>query len=118
MKLKCKNSVVQQIGFHLPKHPALGSNSLALCVCKVCIILPKAKSKHNAKISPAASTISQKVCHYWFLQMTAILIKPSFVSLPHCWSCDDTNKQDSTPTKRMACRKNENMLEEECVQLC
>ena len=39
------------LGFHLPKHPALGPNSLALCVCKVRIILPKAKHKHNANMS-------------------------------------------------------------------
>lgn len=40
-----------QLRFHLPKHPALGPNSLALCVCKVRIILPKVKSKHSANVS-------------------------------------------------------------------
>lgn len=37
--------------------------------------------------------------------------------IPYCWSCDDTDEQDSTPAKSMACRKDENVLKEECVQL-
>lgn len=40
------------------------------------------------------------------------------VPLPHCRSRDDTDEEDSTPAQRVACRKNENVLEEECVQLC
>lgn len=37
--------------------------------------------------------------------------------LPHCWSCDDTNEQDSTPAERVARGEDKDVLEEECVQL-
>lgn len=47
-----------------------------------------------------------------------LLIKLCSEFLPHCWSRDDANKQDSTPAESMACRKDKNMLEEKCVQLC
>lgn len=35
-----------QFKSHLPKHPALGPDPLALCVCKVCIILPEGREQH------------------------------------------------------------------------
>lgn len=40
------------------------------------------------------------------------------VALPHSWSRDDTDEEDPTPAERVARRENENVLEEECVQLC
>lgn len=39
-------------------------------------------------------------------------------ALPHSWSRDDANEEDPAPAERVARRENENMLEEECVQLC
>ncbi len=38
-----------------------------------------------------------------------------FACLRHCWSCDDANEQDPTPAESVACRKDENVLEEERV---
>lgn len=39
-------------------------------------------------------------------------------TLPHSRSRDDANEEDATPAEGVARRENENVLEEECVQLC
>lgn len=60
---------------------------------------------------------NKKNWNYQFLGIIFLLVNSLWCLLPHCWSCDDTNEQDSTPAESMACRKDENVLEEECIQL-
>lgn len=47
-----------------------------------------------------------------------IAAKREAEALPHSGSRDDADEEDPTPAERVARGENENVLEEECVQLC